>query len=80
MSDWFRDHPNGDKDVHIADTKLNWCPRACTLLTPGPSILADTSNKADRWPISALDTVQCSSKMEVLPDGPEPIILFVEKK
>ena len=77
MSDWFRNHPNGDKDVHIANTKLNWCPRACTLLTPQPSILADTSNKADRWPIPALDTVQCGSKMEVLRDGPEPIILFV---
>ena len=80
MSDWFRNHSNGDKDVHIADTKLNWCPRACTLLTPGPSILADTSNKADRWSISALDPVQCGSKVLVLPDGPVPIFLFVEKK
>ena len=81
MLDWFRDHPNaGDKDVYIADTKLDWCPRVCTLLTSGPSILANTSNKADRWSISTLDAVQCGSKVKVLPDGPEPMILFMEKK
>ena len=80
MSDWFWDHPNRYKDVHITDTKLNRCSRARALFALGTSILADTSNKADWWPISAFNTVQCSCEVEVLPDGPEPIIFFVEEE
>ena len=63
--------------------------KMCTLLTPsftgvhltlGTSVFADTSYKADRWTIPALNPVQCCRKVNVLPYGPEPIILFVEKE
>ena len=31
MSNRVRNHPNRDEDVYITDTKLHWCPGACTL-------------------------------------------------